>query len=74
MFKKKKKKKEEKKLSPSYIILGIQRLGVKQSSSGPHQDLSCLQIQLFSSLVLKEIIYQRKYKGYFVCIQDKWVF
>ena len=24
----------------------------------PHQDLHCLQIQLFSSLVLKELIYQ----------------
>ena len=45
-------------LSPSYIILRIQRL---EANSGyldevayyepPHQDLCCLQVQIFSSLL-----------------------
>ena len=49
-------------LSPSYIILRIQRLEGKKCKSGwdahsepPHQDLGCLQIQLFYSLVVKEL-------------------
>ena len=49
----------KKMLSPSYIILRIQRLECKQCRSrwgGSHQDLCCLQIQLFSSLVVKELI------------------
>ena len=40
----------------------------------PHQDLCCLQIQLFSSLVLKRVkllvtfvIYEYKYSLYEVC-------
>ena len=52
----------QKMLSPSYIILGIQRLEGKQHDldevahdEPPHQDLRCLQIQLFSSLVVKEL-------------------
>ena len=49
-------------ISPSYIILRIQKL--KGSSvdldevahfEPPHQDLRCLQTQLFSSLVHKEL-------------------
>ena len=56
----------QKMLSPSYVILRIQRL-IKRANSEdlvevahyepPHQDLRCLQIQLFSSLVLKELKY-----------------
>ena len=49
-------------VSSSYIILRIQRLEGKQLDldevahyEPPHQDLRCLQIQLFSSLVLKEL-------------------
>ena len=49
-------------LNPSYIILRIQRLEGKQCKSyelahydPPHQDLRSLQIQLFSSLVVKEL-------------------
>ena len=51
--------------SPSYIILIIQRLEDKNSvdlrevahnNEPPHQDLRCLQIQLFSSLVIEELI------------------
>ena len=45
---------------PSYIILRIQKLEVNSVDldevahyEPPHQDLGCLQIQLFSSLVLK---------------------
>ena len=44
----------QKMFSPSYIILRFQRLeglGLKP----PHQDLCCLQIQLFLSLMLKEL-------------------
>ena len=56
-------------LSLSYIILRIQRLEGKQCRSDevahyepPHQDLRCLQIQLFSSLVLKELnLFYSKY-------------
>ena len=50
-------------LNPSYIILRIQRLEGNSvdldevaHNEPPHQDLRCLQIQLFSSLVLKEIM------------------
>ena len=53
-------------LRPSYIILRIQRLEGKQCSldevahsEPPHQDLRCLQIQLFSSVVLKELSNRR---------------
>ena len=56
---------KKKTLSPSSIILRIQRLeGNKQCNVNldevahfepSHQDLRCLQIQLFSSLVLKEL-------------------
>ena len=52
-------------LSPSYIMLRIQRLETKRANSidldevanyePPHQELHCLQIQLFSSPVLKEL-------------------
>ena len=48
-------------LCPSYIILRIQRLEGKNvdldkvAHHEPHQDLHCLQIQLFSSMVLKEL-------------------
>ena len=54
----------QKMLSPSYIILRIQRPEGKINSvdvdevanyEPPHQDLHCLQIQLFLSLVLKEL-------------------
>ena len=57
----------QKMLIPNYTILRIQRLEGKQCSvdldevahyEPPHQDLHCLQIQLFSSLVLKELIVQ----------------
>ena len=50
----------EKMLSPNFIRLRIQRLEGKRCRSSevahyepPHQDLRCLQIQLFSSLYLK---------------------
>ena len=53
----------QKMLSPSYIILSIQRLEDKRCNldevahnEPPHQELRCLQIQLLSSLVLKELI------------------
>ena len=53
-----------KKLSPSCIIVRIQRLKGKQvdlyevaHDEPPHQDLHCLQIQLFASLVVKELSY-----------------
>ena len=53
----------QKKLSPRYIILRIQRLEGNSVDldevahyEPPHQDLQCLQIQLFSSLVLKQLI------------------
>ena len=46
-------------LNPSYIILRNQRLEGNSVDvdevSPPHQDLCCLQIQLFSFLVLKEL-------------------
>ena len=49
-------------LNPSYSILGIQILEENSVDleevahyEPPHQDLRCLQIQLFSSLVLKEL-------------------
>ena len=49
-------------LSPSYIILRLQRLEANSVDldevaryEPPHQNLRCLQIQLFSSLVLKEL-------------------
>ena len=45
----------QKKLSPSYIILRIQRLDEVAHHEPSHQDLHCLQIQLFSSLILKEL-------------------
>ena len=53
----------QKKLSLSYIILRIQRLNGKQCRylgevahyEPPPQDLRCLQSQLFSSLVTKEL-------------------
>ena len=54
----------QKTLSPSYIILRIQRLegnlnsvdlDVVAHNEPPHQDLHHLQIQLFSSLVLQEL-------------------
>ena len=52
----------QKLLSPSYIMLRIQRLDGKQCRidevahyEPPHQDLHCLQIQLFSSLVIKKL-------------------
>ena len=48
--------------SPSYIILKIQRLEGNSVDldevahhEPSHQNLDCLQIQLFSSLVLKEL-------------------
>ena len=59
-------------LSPSYIILRIQRLEQCISSvyldevahdEPPHLDLRCLLIQLFSSLVLKELTYCLKYSN-----------
>ena len=50
-------------LSPSYIILRIQRLEANSVDldevahhEPPHQDPRCLQIHLYSSLVLKEVI------------------
>ena len=50
-------------LSPSNIILRIQRLVGKQCRSRrvaryepPHQDICCLQIQLYLSPVLKELM------------------
>ena len=53
----------QKKITQSYIILRTQRLEGKQCrldevahNEPPHQDLRCLQIQLFSSVVLKELI------------------
>ena len=52
----------QKMLSPCYSILRIQRLEGKRVDldevahyEPPHQDLRCLQIQLFSSLVVKEL-------------------
>ena len=49
-------------LGPSYIILRIQRLEANSVDldevahyEPPHIDLCCLHIQLFSSLVLKEL-------------------
>ena len=49
-------------LSPSYIILRIQRLEDNSvdldevdHDEPPHQDLHCLQIHIFSSLVLKDL-------------------
>ena len=53
----------QKKLSPSYIILRVQKqkgansvdLDEVAQFEPPHQNLRCLQIQLFSSLVLKEL-------------------
>ena len=51
-------------LRPSYIVLRIQRLegnsvdlDEKTHFEPPHQDLRSLQIQLFSSLVVKELIF-----------------
>ena len=53
----------QKMLSPSYIIQRIQTLEGKSVDldgvahyEPPHQELSCLQIQLFSSLVVKELM------------------
>ena len=50
-------------LSPSYIILRIHRLEDNSVDldevahyEPPNQDLGCLQIQLFSSLVVKELM------------------
>ena len=50
----------QKMLSPSHIILRIQRLEANSVEldevahyEPPHQDLRCLQIQLFSSLVVR---------------------
>ena len=77
----------KKMLSPSYIILRIQRLESKQcrcrwggSLWAPHQDLRCLQIQLFLSLVLKElmknsilIIYQHHLSTTYFRIFGFWV-
>ena len=58
-----KKKKKKKKNHPVNIIFRIQRLRTNcvdldevAHYEPPHQDLRCLQIQLFSSLVLKELI------------------
>ena len=47
-------------LSPSYIILKIQTLEGKQCTQNEHshQDLPCLQNQLVSSLVLKDLTYR----------------
>ena len=57
----------QKVLTPTYIILRIQRLEGRHMRADsvdldemayyepPHQDLHCLQIQLFSSLVVKEL-------------------
>ena len=49
-------------LSPSYVILRIQRLKGNSVDldevacyEPPHQDLHCLLIELFSSLVIKEL-------------------
>ena len=39
-------------------------LGEVAKIEPPHQDLRCLQIQLFSSLVPKELIVLSKNKGY----------
>ena len=51
-------------VSPSYIILRIQRQRANSvdmdevaHNEPPHQNLRCLQIQLFSSLVLKELTF-----------------
>ena len=71
----------QKMLSPSYVILRIQRLQGKQCRSRyevahhepPHQDLHCLQIQLFSSLVLKELMFSllpRSGGSVVVCMLD----
>ena len=56
-------------LSPSYIILRIQRLEGNSLDldevahyEPPHQDLRCLQIQLFSSLVVKELIWHARFR------------
>ena len=47
----------QKKLNPSYIILRIETRGLTVDlDEPPHQDLRCLQIQLFSSLLVKELI------------------
>ena len=52
----------QKHLSASYIILRMQRLEANSVDldevahyEPPHQNLRCLQIQLFSSLVVKEL-------------------
>ena len=42
-------------LSPSYIISNSVALDEVAHDEPPHQDLRCLQIQLFASLVLKEL-------------------
>ena len=46
----------QKMLSPSYIILrNSVDLDEVAHHEPPHQDLCCLQIQLFASLVVKEL-------------------
>ena len=53
----------KKMVSPSYVILRIQKLSRANSldldevthNESPHQDLHSLQIQLFLSVVLKEL-------------------
>ena len=54
----------QKMLSPSYVILKIQRLEgksvdldevMKWHTEPPHHDLRCLQIQLYLSLILKDL-------------------
>ena len=65
-------------LSPSYIILEFKDsransvdLDEAAYYEPPYQDLCCLQIQLFSSLVLKEFIhYEPPYQD-LCCLQIK---
>ena len=69
-------------LSPSYIILRIQRPGGNSvdldevaHDESSHQDLHCLQIQLFSSVALKELTWQSPNCSLrYVCISSTWMF
>ena len=56
-------------------MLRIQRLGGNSvvldevaHHEPPHQDLRCLQIQLFSSLVPKELIVYKSVSKFYVCL------
>ena len=65
----------QKMLHLNYIVLRIQKLEGNSVDldevaqyEPPHQDLRCLQIQLFLSLVLKELIKRPKGKNHPNCV------